>query len=92
MEAALDETVILGVDTTIDFLRDAIRHPTFQAGEVDVNFLGDAMAGWSHPAPPEEAILIAGEARRRGEWESDSGGAGAAGRGSPRPWEARPAR
>ena len=39
MDAALRETVILGMTTNLNFLRRLINHPAFAAGEVDTGFI-----------------------------------------------------
>ncbi len=39
MKRALEETVIEGVDTNIDFLFDIIRHPNFIRGNFDTSFI-----------------------------------------------------
>ena len=39
MARALDETRIVGVPTTIPFLRRVMDDPTFQAGEAHTDFL-----------------------------------------------------
>ncbi|MBM4409451.1 MAG: biotin/lipoyl-binding protein, partial [Chloroflexi bacterium] len=49
LEAALDETVVLGVLTNVRFLRWAIRHPIIRAGEVRIDTLE---AIWQPGDPP----------------------------------------
>ena len=39
MRAALDETVILGVETNLDFQYQLLRHPLFVEGNVDTGFV-----------------------------------------------------
>lgn len=39
MASALDEMVILGVETNLDFQYQIIRHPVFAAGEADTGFI-----------------------------------------------------
>jgi len=43
MKAALDETVILGVSTNLDFQYRILDHETFQAGEADTGFVAKLM-------------------------------------------------
>jgi acetyl/propionyl-CoA carboxylase alpha subunit len=67
LESALGETVILGVDTTIDFLADAVRHPHFRSGRYDLRFV-ESLSSWSAPPPPPEVLRVAAEflSRRAG--------------------------
>ncbi len=46
MDAALRNTVILGVTTNVRFLRDVLAHPAFQRGEVTTNFIEREFAAW----------------------------------------------
>ena len=39
MRRALDEFVIEGIHTTIPIHREIMRHPAFQAGQVDTTFI-----------------------------------------------------
>ncbi len=43
MRSALDETVILGVDTNLDFQYQIMRHPIFQEGKADTGFIESFM-------------------------------------------------
>lgn len=43
MRSALDEMVILGVDTNLDFQYQIMRHPTFVEGEADTGFIEKMM-------------------------------------------------
>lgn len=43
MMSALDEMVILGVETNLDFQYQIIRHPVFAAGEADTGFIENIM-------------------------------------------------
>lgn len=43
MQAALDETVIMGVETNLDFQYQIIRNPIFCAGEADTGFIEKVM-------------------------------------------------
>lgn len=43
MRAALDEMVILGVDTNLDFQYQIMRHPTFVEGKADTGFIEKMM-------------------------------------------------
>ncbi len=46
MQAALRDYVILGIATTIPFLRDVIGHPEFMAGRTTTNFIPQHLANW----------------------------------------------
>lgn len=43
MRSALDETVILGVDTNLDFQYQIMRHPVFREGKADTGFIDSFM-------------------------------------------------
>lgn len=43
MSSALDEMVILGVETNLDFQYQIIRHPVFAAGEADTGFIENVL-------------------------------------------------
>lgn len=43
MRTALDETVILGIETNLDFQYQIMRHPVFCAGEADTGFIEKIM-------------------------------------------------
>lgn len=45
MRSALDEMVILGVDTNLDFQYQIMRHPVFCEGRADTGFIGRLMKG-----------------------------------------------
>jgi acetyl/propionyl-CoA carboxylase alpha subunit len=60
MEAALRQTVILGVTTNVRFLRDVLAHPAFQRGEVTTNFIEREFAIWRPDADAKlDLALIA---------------------------------
>lgn len=45
MRSALDEMVILGVDTNLDFQYQIMKHPVFCEGRADTGFIGRLMKG-----------------------------------------------
>lgn len=45
MRSALDEMVILGVDTNLDFQYQLMKHPVFCEGSADTGFIGRLMKG-----------------------------------------------
>jgi acetyl-CoA carboxylase biotin carboxylase subunit len=64
MLTALEQTVVLGPVTNIDFLRRVVDHPDFRSGATHTGFLEinhDALAAPS-PTPDQEKMLIAAAA------------------------------
>ncbi len=59
MAAALQEYVILGIHTTIEYLRDVVRHPEFLAERLDTGFLGKNFEGWGAENKDEAATRLA---------------------------------
>ena len=59
MAAALDDYVVLGVRTTVPFLRDLVRHPDFLAGRTTTGFVGRHFADWSESAPEGDQLRLA---------------------------------
>lgn len=59
MIKALDDYVILGIQTTINFLKDVIAHPQFQAGEATTHFIAQYFARWEGKKKTENARMIA---------------------------------
>jgi acetyl-CoA carboxylase biotin carboxylase subunit len=59
MISALNDYVILGIQTTIGFLKDVIAHPQFQAGETTTSFIEKYFAQWGGKEKAEEARMIA---------------------------------
>ncbi|MCG2621333.1 ATP-grasp domain-containing protein [Arthrobacter sp. I2-34] len=87
LDRALQETVVLGVRTNIDFCRFLLRHPQVAAGHLDTGLLDRSVAGYAPPAVPDEALLAvamhrlldrtghdpAGGAAARSLWDVPSG-------------------
>jgi acetyl-CoA carboxylase biotin carboxylase subunit len=59
MIKALDDYVILGVQTSIRFLRDLIGHPQFRKGETTTNFIPEHFAGWTGEKDTNEKQTLA---------------------------------
>ncbi len=61
MRQALADTVILGTTTNLEFLRALLAHPTFQAGEVDTQFIDTNLDSLlpEESAPPDAALIAA---------------------------------
>ena len=54
LSRALEELVLLGVPTNIDYLGRILRHPQFLAGNLHTGFLSEHAAGLSAPELPQE--------------------------------------
>ncbi|MCU0487374.1 MAG: acetyl-CoA carboxylase biotin carboxylase subunit [Anaerolineales bacterium] len=69
MAAALEETVILGLTTNLQFLVQLIQEPDFLSGEVHTAWVEERFDGWQAPhcRPPEAALAAAAllQARRK---------------------------
>ncbi len=62
MQAALRETVLLGIPTNWQFLQDVLAHPKFQAGSVHTTWVEEQFQDWQPPAcqlPPEVLVAAA---------------------------------
>jgi acetyl-CoA carboxylase biotin carboxylase subunit len=59
MAAALQGYVILGIQTTIEYLRDVVRHPEFLAGRLHTGFLGKNFEGWGEESKDGAATRLA---------------------------------
>ena len=78
LQAALLETVVLGVSTNLSFLQDVLAHPVFQAGEATTRFIESHLS-----SPPVQADLpvevLIGAALANGAVKSGSNGPAPAG-------------
>jgi len=59
MAAALDDFVILGIHTTIGFLKDIINHPEFRAGRTNTAFIKNYFDGWKESGKNEDKLRLA---------------------------------
>jgi len=59
MIKALDDYVILGIKTTIDFLKEVIAHPQFHAGKTTTSFINAYFDGWKGKEKAEENQKLA---------------------------------
>ncbi len=50
LDAALAETVFFGPENNLDFLREILAHPEFQAGSFTTGFIDKNFEGWRGPA------------------------------------------
>jgi acetyl/propionyl-CoA carboxylase alpha subunit len=59
MLRALADTSILGIETTVEYLRAIIESDAFAAGETQTDFIEKHMAGWGPAAGGEDLADIA---------------------------------
>lgn len=59
MIEALDDYVIMGIRTTIDFLRDVVSHPQFRKGETNTSFIPDYFSEWTGQKDTDDKQRIA---------------------------------
>jgi acetyl-CoA carboxylase biotin carboxylase subunit len=59
MVNALDDYVILGIKTSIDFLKEVIRHPQFRAGNISTDFINKYFGQWKGREKTEEDMKVA---------------------------------
>ena len=59
MVNALNDYVILGIKTTIDFLKEIIRHPQFRAGNTTTDFINKYFGQWKGKEKTEEDMKVA---------------------------------
>jgi acetyl/propionyl-CoA carboxylase alpha subunit len=59
MAAALDGYILLGIHTSIAFLKDVIRHPEFRAGRTTTGFIKRNLDGWRDQDKNEEKLTLA---------------------------------
>jgi len=59
MGAALNEYAVLGIHTTIGFLKDVICHPEYRAGRTNTAFIPKYFDGWAGEDKGEETMAVA---------------------------------
>lgn len=63
MLEALDDYVVLGVKTSIDFLKEVISHPAFQSAQTTTGFIEQHFRNWEGKEKPEDlekmALIVA---------------------------------
>jgi acetyl-CoA carboxylase biotin carboxylase subunit len=59
MAAALDDYVILGISTTIPFLKEVISHPRFRDGETTTGFIKNHFENWQENEGPADGLTLA---------------------------------
>lgn len=85
---ALNSYVVIGVKTSIDFLKDVISHPSFRAGDTTTGFIQEHFAEWrGHERDPElrELALVAAAFDSQNQAPASPGGPGA-GQVASTPW------
>ncbi|UCH77693.1 MAG: acetyl-CoA carboxylase biotin carboxylase subunit, partial [Candidatus Coatesbacteria bacterium] len=53
MAEALREYVVVGIQTTVPFLRAVIAHEAFASGKTNTAFIAEYFDGWREEVPPE---------------------------------------
>jgi acetyl-CoA carboxylase biotin carboxylase subunit len=59
MAAALNDYVVLGISTTIPFLKDVISHPRFREGATTTAFIKNHFEGWREKETTAEGTTLA---------------------------------
>jgi acetyl-CoA carboxylase biotin carboxylase subunit len=59
MAAALDDYVVLGISTTIPFLRDVISHPQFRDGNTTTAFIKNYFESWQEKEGSADGLTLA---------------------------------
>ncbi len=59
MKTALEDYVVLGINTTIRFLRDVISHPRFRDGATTTSFIKNHFDGWKEEGASEDLLRLA---------------------------------
>ncbi len=58
MKSALDDYVILGIKSTVGFLKDVISHPKFREGVTTTGFIKNYFEQWKGQEPGEEGLKL----------------------------------
>jgi len=66
MKKALEDYVILGIKTTIPFLREVVQHPAFLEGKISTHFIPRYFSEWRPrpPSPEGQRLALIGAALR----------------------------
>ena len=76
MRNALEDYVVLGVKTSIDFLKEVISHPHFLSGATSTDFIPEHFGDWTGPEQKEQErnlALLAAAFRARNDTSQKSG-------------------
>jgi acetyl-CoA carboxylase biotin carboxylase subunit len=76
MIQALDDYVILGIQTTIGFLRDVVAHPQFRKGNTNTSFIPEYFSDWSRGDKTAKNERLAGLAAAFDSYRSTAAGKG----------------
>jgi acetyl-CoA carboxylase biotin carboxylase subunit len=89
LEVALGDYIILGIHTTIEFLRDVVGHPEFRAGRIHTGFLGQYFSSWGQEREDETArrLVLAAAAFDDLSRPESARSYGSASPGWPSPWD-----
>jgi acetyl/propionyl-CoA carboxylase alpha subunit len=77
MIRALEDYVILGIQTTVGFLKDVVEHPEFARGEADTSFIErniEGILGTGRGEDLETALAAAAVRTLKGKRARISGG------------------
>jgi len=88
MIGALSSTTMLGIQTSVAYLRDVLEHEAFVSGETTTGFLDEHFAGWAPPTgeeAPDEVLLAAALALSRPATTGATSGEGEL--EPPSPWQ-----
>jgi acetyl-CoA carboxylase biotin carboxylase subunit len=86
MDAALADTIILGVTSNIPFLRAILAEPHFVAGETPTHYLERHFAGWQPADAADEEAWLAAAAFEALPAAGGRGGAARETVATPNPW------
>jgi acetyl-CoA carboxylase biotin carboxylase subunit len=89
MLQALDSYVVLGIKTSIDFLKDVISHPSFRRAETTTGFIQEHFSGWQGKERDAELrdLALAAAAFDLQNQAAFAGGGPAVGQADPSPWQ-----
>jgi acetyl-CoA carboxylase biotin carboxylase subunit len=89
MKQALEDYIIMGIKTTIPFLREVVQHPVFLEGKISTHFIPRYFSEWQ-PRPPskesQKLALIGAALREMKEGRRASGQVIPAAEDSLSPW------
>jgi 3-methylcrotonyl-CoA carboxylase alpha subunit len=86
MDRALQETVVLGIPTNLEFLRAVLAHSVFREGKAGTDFVAGSMSLWpgERARVPDEVLIAAALAEETGH---PTAAVGEGWRHSPGPWD-----
>ena len=87
MVRALEDTVILGVETPVELLLELIQSEAFRRGETHTGLVAELLGGWSPSAEADELALIGAALAGVFGAPEREGAAAKGAAGWPTPWE-----